>query len=162
MRRRPPRSTQSRSSAASDVYKRQDLYKTFYNQESKDKWEAFVKMSHSIEHKIPLLDPCDNLLIPSDRALFNYMFEEVFSCSEFNNELQLHFEETGKTPFKVQIPLTNYVDSTVMSQTEIDSIIQKYDGPTIVKTKIACATSTSHKMALAFNQPALNLSLIHI
>lgn len=74
------------------IHKATDLYKTFSNQESKDKWEAFVKISHKLEKKgIPVLDPCHNLLIPSDRVLFNSLFNEVFYSSEFINELNDYF-----------------------------------------------------------------------
>src|SRR5680860_1862638 len=62
MIRRPPRSTQSRSSAASDVYKRQDTYRRLPNRPTSTSHIRRATSALSASH--PLDETVDHLLAP--------------------------------------------------------------------------------------------------
>src|SRR5450756_3112578 len=94
MIRRPPRSTQSRSSAASDVYKRQDS-----SGAGTSDWGQFKQwmeseingnqMSGNAINENPLLD-FENLAKIEDPQAYNYLAESDFANSLYLTAIKIY------------------------------------------------------------------------
>src|SRR5678815_3613917 len=76
MIRRPPRSTLDRSSAASDVYKRQQLKNTisYYPHFVVDTWCKSVSYTHLRAHETPEHLVCRLLLEKKNNIIFFFFF----------------------------------------------------------------------------------------
>ena len=137
---------------------------TDFTKDSED-YEAQLKLTNfhdiykqSSELGIKFLDPPGHFKIISDRIGFQDTFVELLESQAFDKALNDYCKQNNcvrvqfKVPIAKQLPPSSK-DSDV--QKTITDLSLQY--PLIIKTVVSCASSTSHKMAVAMKPEGLRM-----
>ena len=134
-----------------------DFRKNIRDNESQLKIANFNNIYYRLskQHLIQFIDPPESLSILANRMSFQCMFAGLIASQKFNYALKDFSRSSNSKRAQFRVPNSKKIRASDKIDIEHMLFAHNMSYPLILKTVVPCASSNSHKMAVAINEEGL-------